>query len=116
MGAVPALADWVEREAAALGPQGPATDAPLAVAQSSPPPSSGGGTVTPPVVDLTERERTILELLASHLSFPEIGTELHISRHTVKSHVRHIYEKLGASSRSDAVRIARSLGMLPAAH
>jgi ATP/maltotriose-dependent transcriptional regulator MalT len=112
-GALPTLADWVDREAAALRPEGPATAAPLTTAQASPPPSSRGGTVTPPVVDLTERERTILELLASHLSFPEIGTELYISRHTVKSHVRHIYEKLGASSRSDAVRIARNLGMLP---
>jgi LuxR family maltose regulon positive regulatory protein len=115
VGAVPALADWVDREAAAFGPEGPATAAPLAVMPVSPPPSGAGGTVTPLVVDLTERERTILELLASHLSFPEIGTELHISRHTVKSHVRHVYEKLGASSRSEAVRIARDLGMLPAA-
>jgi LuxR family maltose regulon positive regulatory protein len=61
---------------------------------------------------LTKREITILELLASHLSLPEIGVELHISRHTVKSHVGRIYGKLGTTSRSGAVRIGRELGIL----
>ena len=64
------------------------------------------------VEQLTRRENTILELLASHLSLPEIGLELHISRHTVKSHVRRIYRKLGATSRSGAVTAARELGIL----
>ena len=115
VGAIPALADWVDREAAALEPERAGAVAPIPVNAASPGPSGGDGTVTALVVDLTERERTILELLASHLSFPEIGGELHISRHTVKSHVRHVYEKLGASSRSEAVRIARNLGLLPTA-
>lgn len=64
------------------------------------------------VEDLTEREITILHYLASHLSFPEIGEELYISRHTVKSHVTHIYRKLGTTSRSEAIREARRLGLL----
>jgi ATP/maltotriose-dependent transcriptional regulator MalT len=38
--------------------------------------------------------------------------ELHISRHTVKSHVRRIYRKLDTTSRSGAVRTARELGLL----
>jgi DNA-binding CsgD family transcriptional regulator len=64
------------------------------------------------VQPLTQREITILELLASHLSLPEIGVELHISRHTVKSHVTRIYAKLGTTSRSGAVRSGRELGIL----
>jgi LuxR family maltose regulon positive regulatory protein len=58
--------------------------------------------------DLTERELEILSLLPSHLSLPEIGTELYISRHTVRTHVAHIYQKLGVTSRSEAVNTARS--------
>ena len=63
---------------------------------------------------LTERELTILRAMAGHLSFPEIGRELHISRHTVKSHAQHIYQKLGATSRSEAVAEARRVGLLAA--
>jgi LuxR family maltose regulon positive regulatory protein len=59
---------------------------------------------------LTDRENTILNLLAGHLSLPEIGSELFISPHTVRSHVKSIYRKLGVSSRSEAVRAARELG------
>jgi LuxR family maltose regulon positive regulatory protein len=113
MGSTPALADWVEREAAALAPDRTGPTPSPAAATPSPRWSTGDSTFAALAADLTERERTILTLLASHLSFPEIGAELHISRHTVKSHVRHVYEKLGASSRSGAVRIARSRGMLP---
>ena len=60
----------------------------------------------------TDRELTILGLLTSHLTFPEIGRELFISRHTVKTHVSRIYRKLGASSRSTAIRSARELGLM----
>ena len=67
---------------------------------------------TSPVEPLTDRELTILGLLTSHLTFPEIGRELFISRHTVKTHVSRIYRKLGASSRSTAIRSARELGMM----
>ena len=48
-----------------------------------------------PVEPLTDRELTILGLLTSHLTFPEIGREFYISRHTVKTHVLRIYRKLG---------------------
>ncbi len=61
---------------------------------------------------LTERELTILRAMAGHLTFPEIGRDLHISRHTVKSHAQHIYQKLGAASRSEAVAEARRVGLL----
>jgi LuxR family maltose regulon positive regulatory protein len=54
-------------------------------------------------VGLTERERAVLSLLPSQRSFGEIATELTVSHSTVKTHVRAIYSKLGATSRREAV-------------
>ncbi len=71
-----------------------------------------GGTVG--ASSLTNAELRVLPYLASHLSFPEIGEALYISRHTVKSHAMAIYRKLGASSRSEAVDVARQDGLLGA--
>jgi LuxR family maltose regulon positive regulatory protein len=61
---------------------------------------------------LTAAELRLLPLLSTHLTFPEIGDELFVSRHTVKSQANSIYRKLSASSRSQAVAQARSLGLL----
>lgn len=61
---------------------------------------------------LTNAELRLLPLLATHLSFPEIGERLYISRHTVKTEAMSIYRKLGASSRSEAVEQARALRLL----
>ena len=73
----------------------------------------GGGVLAQP---LTAAERRVLELLATHLSPAQIGEALHISRNTVKGHLKAIYRKLGVSGRSDAVERARRLGLLdPAA-
>ena len=63
---------------------------------------------------LTNAELRLLPLLATHLSFPEIGERLYISRHTVKTEAMSIYRKLGASSRSEAVDAARELRLLSA--
>jgi LuxR family maltose regulon positive regulatory protein len=67
-----------------------------------------------PVVmdELTAREQAVLELLPSGLSSREIGGELGISRDTVKTHTRRVYQKLGVSSRRSAVARARELGLL----
>jgi LuxR family transcriptional regulator, maltose regulon positive regulatory protein len=67
-----------------------------------------------PVVtdELTAREQTVLGLLPTGLSTREIGDELGISRDTVKTHTRRIYQKLGVSSRPSAVARGRELGML----
>ncbi|MFZ0385139.1 MAG: LuxR C-terminal-related transcriptional regulator [Solirubrobacteraceae bacterium] len=67
-----------------------------------------------PVVtdELTAREQTVLGLLPTGLSAREIGDELGISRDTVKTHVKRIYQKLGVSSRGSAVTRGRELGML----
>jgi LuxR family maltose regulon positive regulatory protein len=61
---------------------------------------------------LTAAELRVLPLLATHLSFPEIGAEMFLSPHTVKSQAMSIYRKLGASSRHQAVTRARDLGLL----
>jgi LuxR family maltose regulon positive regulatory protein len=62
--------------------------------------------------ELSERELTILRLLASDLSQREIGSELYISLNTVKGHTRSIFRKLGVSSRADAVARGRELALL----
>jgi LuxR family maltose regulon positive regulatory protein len=63
-------------------------------------------------LELSERELTLLRLLASELSQREIGSELFISLNTVKGHVRSIFRKLGVNSRADAVARGRELGLL----
>ena len=62
---------------------------------------------------LTTAELRVLQYLPSHLSFPEIGQRLYLSRHTVKSQALSAYRKLGVASRSGAVTTARELGLLP---
>lgn len=64
------------------------------------------------VSTLTTAELRLLPLLATHLSFPEIGDRLFVSRHTVKTQAMSIYRKLEVSSRSDAVTRSRDLGLL----
>lgn len=60
---------------------------------------------------LTTAELRLLPYLTTHLSFPEIGERLYISRHTVKTQAMSIYRKLGASSRSEAVQRAMEVGL-----
>jgi len=62
--------------------------------------------------ELTPREQAVLLLLPTGLSAREIGSELGISRDTIKTHTKSIYRKLGASSRRDAVARARELELL----
>lgn len=65
-----------------------------------------------PLPDLTDGELRVLRYLPSNLTALEIGGELHLSSHTVKSHMKHIYAKLGVHRRTDAVARARELGLL----
>jgi LuxR family maltose regulon positive regulatory protein len=62
---------------------------------------------------LTGAELRLLPLLQTHLTFREIGERLFVSPHTVKTQAISIYRKLGVSSRSDAVRRATGIGLLP---
>jgi len=61
---------------------------------------------------LTEREREVLELIAAGRSAPEIAREFVVSVSTVKTHLRHIYDKLDAHSGREAVAKARELSLL----
>jgi two-component system nitrate/nitrite response regulator NarL len=61
---------------------------------------------------LTDREREILRLISDGKSLPEIAKELFIGVTTVKTHVQHLYEKLGVSDRAAAVAVAMRRGLL----
>jgi LuxR family maltose regulon positive regulatory protein len=74
--------------------------------------STERSTSIPGASSLTAAELRVLPMLATHLSFPEIGAEMFLSPHTVKSQAMSIYRKLGASSRHQAVTRSRELGLL----
>ena len=61
---------------------------------------------------LTPAERRLLPLLATHLSFREIGERLYVSRNTVKTQAIAVYRKFGVSSRSAAIERAVALGLI----
>ena len=61
---------------------------------------------------LSERELEVLRLLATDLDGPEIARELVVSLHTVRSHTKSIYAKLGVNNRRTAVRRAEELDLL----
>ena len=74
-------------------------------------PTAGDGHGT----GLTGAELRLLPLLATHLSFREIGERLYVSRNTIKTQAISVYRKLGVSSRSDAIERASSLGLVDSA-
>jgi LuxR family maltose regulon positive regulatory protein len=61
---------------------------------------------------LTESEMRVLRLLPTNLSKREIGNELFLSINTIKAHTKHLYAKLDAHTRRQAVERARELGLL----
>ena len=61
---------------------------------------------------LTAAERRVLDLLPTQLSAPQIAAHLFVSGNTVKTHMSHLYSKLGVTTRTDAVERARELGLL----
>ncbi len=61
---------------------------------------------------LTQREREILGLLADGLGNKQIAARLRISTNTVKTHLELLFDKLGASSRTEAVTTAARMGLL----
>ena len=64
------------------------------------------------VENLTKMEKDVLRLLAEEHSNEEISEYLDISINTVKFHVKNIYKKLSASSRGQAVKIAKEMGFI----
>jgi LuxR family maltose regulon positive regulatory protein len=65
-----------------------------------------------PLEPLSKSEIRVLRYLPTHLSAPDIATELSVSTSTVKTHMRNLYAKLGAHTRAEAVGSARALGLL----
>lgn len=57
---------------------------------------------------LTRREREVLDALAKEMSVPQLAKALHVSQNTVKSHLRALYQKLGAHNREEALWLARA--------
>jgi DNA-binding CsgD family transcriptional regulator len=74
-------------------------------------PCSDGEPLLPPE-QLTESEMRVLRYLATSLSAPEIARELCVSTNTVKTHLRHLYTKLGVHRRQEAVNRAKGLRLL----
>lgn len=64
------------------------------------------------VEPLTDREMDVLRLLPTELTTAEIAERLYISYHTVRTHLKHIYGKLDAHSRHEAVTCAEDFGLL----
>ena len=65
-----------------------------------------------PRVKLTERELEVLRLLDTGASNRDIAKTLFVTEATVKTHLVHVFDKLGADSRSRAVAAARESGIL----
>lgn len=63
-------------------------------------------------VSLTDQEKRILELVGKGLSNPDIGKLLHLSKHTVKEYLGNAMQKLGVTSRVEAVLEADRLGLV----
>jgi len=85
-------------------PAAPATPATPAAPAAGPP-----GHLPEP---LSQAEARVLRFLQTSLSAPEIARELYVSVNTVRTHMRHVYDKLGAHRRLEALDRARALGLL----
>jgi LuxR family maltose regulon positive regulatory protein len=80
----------------------------LAGRTPAPPPAAA----QPPLEPLSESEIRVLRYLPTNLSAREIANELYVSTNTVKTHMHHLYAKLGTHRRGEAVTHARALGLL----
>jgi LuxR family maltose regulon positive regulatory protein len=79
--------------------------------------ASSPGEPPSPYEPLSESETRVLRYLPTNLSAREIADELFLSWYTVKTHMRHLYAKLGTHTRHETVDRARALGLLaPSPH
>jgi DNA-binding CsgD family transcriptional regulator len=107
-----ALLDQAERTLRGIG--GPSAEAREILELA---PGHEGGLSSPlprakPHERLSKSEARVLRFLPTSLSVPEIADQLFVSVNTVRTHMRHVYEKLGAHRRAEAVDRARALGLL----
>ena len=86
----------------------------IRVLGGSMPAAPAAGTPTPEQLPeaLSQAEARVLRFLQTSLSAPEIAGELYVSVNTVRTHMRHLYDKLGAHRRLEALDRARALGLL----
>jgi LuxR family maltose regulon positive regulatory protein len=75
--------------------------------------AAGPAAVTGLVTQLSVRELEVLRLLAAGKQNQRIADELYVTVYTVKKHVTHILDKLGAANRTEATTRARELGLIP---
>jgi LuxR family maltose regulon positive regulatory protein len=66
----------------------------------------------PPLEPLSDSEIRVLRYLPTNLSMRQIAAELYVSHNTVRTHITHLYAKLGTHTRAEAVTRARALGLL----
>jgi len=66
----------------------------------------------PPLEPLSDSEIRVLRYLPTNLSAPQIASELYVSHNTIRTHMRHLYAKLGTHRRFETVERARALGLL----
>ena len=78
-----------------------------------PAPAFDGNPRAQAALGISPREMAVLAELAAGHSNKEIAARLHVSPNTVKTHVARLFEKLGARRRTDALRRARELGLVP---
>jgi DNA-binding NarL/FixJ family response regulator len=91
-----------------------ATKALIAQFLATPPPGPATPlSTTPGIRDLTNREREAMKLAADGKSNDEIAGELHLSAHTVRTHIQRAMNKLGARDRAQLVVIAYKNGLVP---
>jgi LuxR family maltose regulon positive regulatory protein len=92
---------------------GPGLVAPGAIPAQRPAPRETADRPAPVIVEqLSSRERDVLRHVGEMLDTADIAAEMYISVHTVKTHLKSIFRKLGASDRREAVRRARQLNLL----
>jgi LuxR family maltose regulon positive regulatory protein len=91
-----------------LLPAEPAEGPKLGAPEGSPRPADSFRLVDP----MSKSEIRVLRYMPTNLSAPEIARELSLSVHTVRTHTRHLFAKLGAHGRTEAVTRARALGLL----
>lgn len=63
--------------------------------------------------DLSGRELEVLRLLVEGASNKAIASQLNLSENTIKSHISHLFGKLGVQSRAEAVAVALQRGLVP---
>ena len=80
----------------------------LAGSRPAPPPAGP----RPPLEPLSDSEIRVLRYLPTNLTAPQIASELYVSHNTVRTHMRHLYAKLGTHRRAETVARARALGLL----